>query len=77
MELLQSILPWIQIALSVLIVGAVMMQQSEAGLGGAFGGDDSANSIHRTRRGFEKTIFHITIVLGVLFIATALLTVVL
>ncbi len=72
MEFIQSILPWIQIALAILITVTVLMQQSEAGLGGAFGGDDATSSIKRTRRGFEKTLFNSTIVFGVLFVATAL-----
>lgn len=73
MEFIQSILPWVQIALAVLVMTTVLMQRSEAGLGGAFGGDDSAGSIHRTRRGFERTLFISSIVFGILFVASALL----
>jgi preprotein translocase subunit SecG len=69
---LKAILPIIQIVLAVLITAAVLLQQSEAGLGGAFGGSDSVSS-WRTRRGFEKFLFVATIVLAVLFIASALL----
>lgn len=72
MEFIQSILPWVQIALSVLIMATVLMQRSEAGLGGAFGGDDST-TVHRTRRGFERTLFISSIVFGILFVASALL----
>lgn len=75
MEFIQSILPWVQIVLSILIVATVLMQQSDAGLGGAFGGDDSSTTMHRTRRGFEKTLFTTTIVLGILFVASALVTI--
>lgn len=70
MEFIQSILPWIQIALSVLLMATVLMQQSDAGLGGAFGGDDSAGTINRTRRGFERTLFISSIVFGILFVAS-------
>jgi len=73
MEFIQSILPWIQIVLAVLLTTTVLMQQSDAGLGGAFGGDDATSTIRRTRRGFEKTLFNSTIVFGVMFIASALL----
>jgi preprotein translocase subunit SecG len=69
---LKAILPIIQIVLAVLVMAAVLLQQSEAGLGGAFGGSDSVSS-WRTRRGFEKFLFIATLVLGVLFIASALL----
>ena len=69
---LKAILPIIQIVLAVLMTAAILLQQSEAGLGVAFGGSDSVSS-WRTRRGFEKFLFIGTLVLGVLFIASALL----
>lgn len=56
-----------QIVLSVLLVGGVLLQQSEAGLGGAFGGGDGFSSGHHTKRGAERTIFIATIVFAVLF----------
>jgi preprotein translocase subunit SecG len=67
-----AILPIIQIVLAVLLTGAVLLQQSEAGMGGAFGGSDAAGS-WRTRRGFEKTLFIATIVLAILFVGAAVL----
>lgn len=67
MELLETLLPYIQIGLSVLLVTAVLMQRSEAGLGGAFGGSDAPGSSFHTKRGAEKTLFNATIVLAVLF----------
>ena len=70
MSAISVILPYIQIALAVLLTVAVLLQQSDAGAGGAFGGSDSV-STWRTRRGFEKFLFSATIVLAVLFIASA------
>lgn len=70
---LTAILPIIQIVLAVLLTVAILFQQSEAGAGGAFGGSDSV-SAWRTRRGFEKFLFIATIVLAVLFVASAILT---
>jgi len=61
----------IQIVLAILLVIAVLLQQSDAGAGGAFGGSESV-SAWRTRRGFEKFLFISTIVLGVLFVIAAL-----
>ena len=72
MEFIKTILPYIQIALAILVTTTVLLQQSDAGLGGAFGGDDSTSTIQRTRRGFEKTLFDSTIVFGVLFVVAAL-----
>jgi len=65
MDFLNIILPWVQIILSVLLVATILLQQSGAGIGGAFGGAESAG--FHTRRGFEKVLFHATIVLSVLF----------
>lgn len=65
METLASVLPWIQIILSALLVGAILLQSSEAGLGAGFGG--GGETVEHTRRGFEKTLFQITIILGILF----------
>lgn len=69
---IKAILPIIQIVLAVLLTVAVLLQQSDAGAGGAFGGGDSV-STWRTRRGFEKFLFIGTIVLAILFIASALI----
>jgi len=65
-----GVLPYIQIALSVLLVGAILLQQTGASLGGAFGGDNFSAGYH-TRRGSEKYLFWASIVIGVLFAATA------
>ncbi len=69
---IKAILPIIQIVLAVLLSVSVLLQQSEAGVGGAFGGSDSV-STWRTRRGFEKFLFVATIILSILFIASALM----
>ncbi len=65
---LTLVLPYIQIIVSVLLIAVVLLQQSEAELGGAFGGSDNFGSGYHTRRGMEKLIFNATIVLGALFI---------
>jgi protein translocase SecG subunit len=64
-------LPYIQIILSVLLIGGILLQSSEAGLGGAFGGGDSFNSTQHERRGAEKTIFRLTLIIAVLFALSA------
>lgn len=65
-------LPYIQIVLSVLLIIAILMQRTGASLGGAFGADNFSSGFH-TRRGIEKTLFNATIVLGILFAASALI----
>ena len=66
-----GMIPYIQIVLSVLLIGGVLLQQSEAGLGSALGGGDSFSSGYHTKRGSEKTLFIATIVIAVLFAATS------
>lgn len=67
---LHGILPYIQIVLAVLLIGSVLLQQTGASLGGAFGGDNFSAGYH-TRRGSEKYLFYATIIIGVLFAASA------
>jgi len=71
MSVLQGILPYVQIALSVLLIIAILLQRTGASLGGAFGADNFSSGFH-TRRGLEKTLFFATIVLGILFALSAL-----
>lgn len=68
MKILVGILPYIQIGLSIILITLVLLQKSGAGVGGAFGGGDSFSSGFHTRRGFEKTLFRLTIVIGILFV---------
>lgn len=72
MLFLSSYLPWIQIILSALLVGAILLQQSEAGLGNAFGGSGAGSPAH-TKRGLEKYLFNATIIIAVLFLASTFL----
>lgn len=64
---LTGILPYIQIIISILLIGGVLLQQSEAGLGGAFGGGDGFSSGNHSKRGAEKIVFITTIILAILF----------
>ena len=75
MTLLQSLLPGVQVVLSVLLIGAIVLQQRGAGLGGAFG-DSSQGSFYK-RRGAELFLFRATIVLATLFAVSALIALVL
>jgi len=59
-----------QIIISIALIGVLLLQVRGGGLGGIFG---QADTVYRTRRGIEKTLFNLTIVLVVLFIGIALL----
>jgi len=63
---METLLPYIQIILSVLLITLILLQRSAAALGGAFGGD-SFSTGHHTRRGSEKFIFNSTIAIAILF----------
>jgi preprotein translocase subunit SecG len=56
-----TILPWIQIILSGFLITLILIQQSSAGAGGAFGGSDGSG-MQYTRRGAEKVLFNATII---------------
>ncbi|MFZ2072392.1 MAG: preprotein translocase subunit SecG [Minisyncoccia bacterium] len=75
MQLVAKILPYVQIILSIVLVLAILLQQSSAGVGGALGGSDGG-SFHHTRRGFEKFLFYLSIVCGILFALSAFLAVI-
>ncbi|HUZ76779.1 MAG TPA: preprotein translocase subunit SecG [Chloroflexota bacterium] len=53
-----------QIIIAVALIAAILMQSKGTGLGSVFGGD---NSVFRTRRGAEKGLFNLTILLGIAF----------
>ena len=73
---LGGILPYIQIVLSVLLIGSILLQQTGASMGGAFGGDNFSAAYH-TRRGSEKVLFYASIILGVLFALSCIVALIL
>ncbi len=72
MGIITQILPYIQLVLSVLLVALVLLQQSEADLGSAFGGSENLSAPTHTRRGAERAIFISTILIAILFVASSL-----
>jgi len=71
---MQTYLLVAQIIISVALIAVLLLQVRGGGLGGIFG---QADSVYRTRRGIEKTLFNLTIILTVLFIGIALLILIL
>jgi preprotein translocase subunit SecG len=61
-----------QIVLAVALVLIILFQVRGGGLGGIFGQPDT---VYRTKRGVEKTMFQLTIALSVLFIIVAVISV--
>ena len=69
--MLKTILAGVIIASGIILIVSVLVQQKGGGLGAAFGGDSGA---YRTKRGAEKLVFYLTIVMAVIFIGTILVT---
>ncbi|MGB2909769.1 MAG: preprotein translocase subunit SecG [Anaerolineales bacterium] len=59
---------------SIALILAVIMQSKGAGLGGLTGAD--TGGVFTARRGIEKTLFRITIILSVMFFTLCIATVV-
>ena len=60
-----QVLNYAQIIIAILMIIFILLQQRGSGLGAAFGGE---GNVYMTKRGAEKTIFYLTIVLAVLFL---------
>lgn len=59
--------------ISVALILSVILQSKGAGLGGLTGAD--TGGIFTARRGVEKTLFYVTIILSVIFFILAILSV--
>jgi len=69
---MQTYLNVAQIVLAVALTLIILFQVRGGGLGGIFGQPDT---VYRTKRGVEKTMFQLTIALAVLFIIVAVISV--
>ncbi|HAO81495.1 MAG TPA: preprotein translocase subunit SecG [Candidatus Veblenbacteria bacterium] len=58
-----------QIAVSVLLIISILLQNRGAGLGGIFGGE---GNVYRTKRGLEKGLFVSTIIFAIIFFGLAI-----
>jgi preprotein translocase subunit SecG len=57
------------IIVAIALVLSILFQAKGGGLGGIFG---QADTVYRTRRGVEKTLFQLTIALAVLFVIVSI-----
>ena len=71
---MKTILAIGQIAVSVLLIVFILLQQRGTALGSAFGGE--GGGFYSTRRGIQKKIFWGTIVFGAIFVILALINLV-
>lgn len=59
-----------QIFISFGLIALVLLQAKGSGLGSAFGGD---GGFYRTKRGFEKLLFYVTIICAALFLISSII----
>jgi len=67
---IQNILLYVQIAICILVVISILLQNRAEGLGKMFGG---GGEVFRTKRGLEKFLYYFTIFLSVLLVVISLL----
>ncbi len=70
MNQIEQLLPYAQIIVAILLITSILLQQGKAAMGSSFG---QGGEFSTTRRGPEKNLFTLTIVLGSAFIILALL----
>ena len=61
-----------QIVISLAVACAILLQARGTGLSSTFGGESTA---YRSRRGLERTLFRLTIVLATVFVVISLVSV--
>ena len=64
-----------QLLISLLLIVVVLLQTRGGDIGAAFGGGGGGGGSFRTRRGLEKTLFQLTIILAVIFVGISALSV--
>ncbi len=64
-----------QLLISVVLIIVILLQTRGTDIGAALGGGGGGGSSFRTRRGLEKTLFQLTIVLAVVFVGISALSV--
>lgn len=60
-----------QILLSTVLTGVLLLQAKGSGIGTALGG--GSGSSFRTRRGVEKTLFQLTIIIAIVFLLISII----
>jgi preprotein translocase subunit SecG len=70
---MNSILFYSQIAVSIILIVLVVVQQRGTALGAGFGG---GGEVYSTKRGLQKKIYYATIVAAIIFLALGILNLV-
>lgn len=68
--MINTILQVAMIGSAILMVLAILLQQRGASLGAGFGG---SSELYTTRRGLDKNLFEVTVILAVVFVLSILI----
>ena len=68
---MQTVFNVLQIILSIAVILVILLQVRGGGLGGIFG---QADTVYRTKRGLERRLFQLTVILVVLFVIISIVT---
>jgi len=71
--MIETILNITQLVLAIILIVAILVQARGTGLGSAFGGE---GNVFRTKRGVEKKLFQLTVVVAILFFAVSIANVI-
>ncbi len=63
-----------QIIISVALIVIILVQVRSGGMGGVFGGSETA--VYKTRRGVERTLFNVTVGLSIAFFVITIINVI-
>ena len=69
---MQTYLYIAQVIVAIVLIAAIMLQVRGGGLGGIFG---TQTGTYRTKRGIERTLFQLTIVLAIIFVVISIFAV--
>ncbi len=64
-----------QLLISIILIVVVLLQTRGGDIGAAFGGGGGGGSSFRTRRGLEKTLFQLTVLLAIIFVGISAMSV--
>ncbi len=64
-----TMLQAVMVGSAVLMILAILLQQRGASLGAGFGG---SSELYTTRRGLDKNLFEVTVILAVVFVLAIL-----
>jgi len=66
--MISTLITIVQVILAIVLIVVILLQQKGSGLGAAFGG---GGAVYTSRRGVDKVLYNITIVVSILFFLVA------